>query len=95
MHSEGRNKGQWSSTLQKSLRTLQIYNALKSKLRRALPCLFLTNHICFQGEPFKIPLEPYKMPSLFRVILFVLQYSFIGTIRIIFFSNSCHESDFK
>jgi len=36
MHSEGRNKGQWSSTLQKALRTLQIDNALKSKLRQAL-----------------------------------------------------------
>ena len=69
MHSEGRNKGQWSSTLQKSLRTLQIDNALKSKLRRALSRLFLNNRICFQGEPFKIPLEPYKMP------LFVPCYS--------------------
>ena len=65
-------KAQCSSTLQKVLRTLQMDNASKSKLGRHYYVLFLTNRRCFQREPFKTPLEPYKMSSSFHAILFVL-----------------------
>ena len=66
------NKGQCLSTLQKALRTLQMDNASKSKPGQHYYVLFLTNRRCFQHEPFKTPLEPYKMFSAFHAILLVL-----------------------